>query len=317
MALIVCVIFLILFLFFLIFFLLLFYFAVGNLSFPKRGDKIVVDMLVAMRGKLCNDLNDIADEGTPFAGEDDEMTNICNQSISFETFFGSLKPTQQPTTGSPSTLIKNIIAAAAVVQPIDTVPVADVNKVLGGLGGLIALCIFGVWGFLRCLPCCVGLIVVKKERGHLYDILVIVDDTEELILKNIRHEDIAYFRKADVDSELTWDVNDTNDIISKRFEVEFFDRYDLMGRGCDTTYDNDDEQKTCNIDFSKSEDKVAWREAYAHQSSLETGMIIRVSPGNPIYHLNPNCNPNLNSYPDSNSIPIPNPNRYDHQSESR
>jgi hypothetical protein len=172
------------------------------------------------------------------------------------------------------------ITRPPTVTPSEVSPTEEVHKFLGGLAGLLALSIFGVWGFLRSLPYCVGLIVIKKKGCHVYDILVIVDDSEELVLKNIRHEDIAYFRKTEV-LELTWEVNDTNDVITKRSEVEFFDRYNLMGRGLDT---NGNEKGTCSMDFMMSKDKAAWRESHTHQSSLETGMIIRVNPGNPIPH---------------------------------
>jgi hypothetical protein len=231
-------------------------------------------------GTLCTNLQGFADQDqvasliTPPA-----MTAIkafCDQNATFDTIFGGLTPTLAPTISkskAPSS-IKILSSIAAI--PIDTVSKAEMNSMIGVIVGVAIFFIFGVWGCLRCLPCCVVAVAGKKERGHLYDILVIVDDHEELILKNIRHKDIAYFRNTKSrDSLITWDVNDANDVFETRFEVEFFDRYDLMGRGRDKFIDED---SVCNTDFERSDEKIEWRKNYTHQALLETGMIIRVNP---------------------------------------
>ena len=50
---------------------------------------------------------------------------------------------------------------------------------------------------LRCSPCLFGCGVLGKGKGspHLYDVLVILNDEEEAIFENIRHEDITFFRR--------------------------------------------------------------------------------------------------------------------------
>lgn len=52
-------------------------------------------------------------------------------------------------------------------------------------------------GCLRCAPCLFGCGTLGKDEGspHLYDILVILNDEEEAIFENIRHEDITFFRR--------------------------------------------------------------------------------------------------------------------------
>jgi hypothetical protein len=234
-------------------------------------------MMNAVQGRtLCTDLQNSANTGnisslkTPSATA--KITALCYQNLTFDTIFGNVYPSSQPTTSSPSKMTKfttkGKILATAVVQPIDIVSNTDQHTFIGGIFGFSVLCILGFWGYLRCLFFCFDLVAMKKERGHLYDILVIVNDSEELILQNVRHKDIAYFRDFKVqDSDLTWELNNANDVIAKRFEVEFFDRFDLIGRGRDTNYDK---EGTCNVDFGK------WRETYTDQSVLETGMIIRV-----------------------------------------
>jgi hypothetical protein len=258
------------------------------------GDVIQQSLVEGIsNGTLCKELQDFANKSnissllTPSAIT--EIKAFCNQSVAFETIFGTLNSSLEPSSSpseskskSPSSLTKcsksTKISSTISVPIIEGLSDDEVHNVMGGLGGLFALCIFGVWGCLRCLPCCVGLVTLKKERGHLYDILLIVDDSEELILRNIRHEDISYFRDSKTqDMQLTWETNDTDDVLEMRFEVEFFDRYDLMGRGLDRHVA---EKGVCNVNFEMSEDKAIWRENYSHHAYLETGMIIRINPAN-------------------------------------
>jgi hypothetical protein len=169
---------------------------------------------------------------------------FCDQIATFDTVFGSLDPTSAPTMSkskSPSSI--KILSTVAAVS-IDRVSEAEMDEMVGGFVGLAVFLFFGLWGCLRCLPCCAVLVAAKKERGHLYDILVVVDDSEELILKNIRHKDIAYYRNTGrPDLSLSWELNDASNVFAKRFEVEFFDRYDLMGRGQGRCVDED---SVCN-----------------------------------------------------------------------
>ena len=59
------------------------------------------------------------------------------------------------------------------------------------------LLIILVLACLRCAPviiaCCTKDLAPK--RSHLYDILVILNDTEEAVFQNVRHEDIVFSRR--------------------------------------------------------------------------------------------------------------------------
>jgi hypothetical protein len=282
-----------------------------NFTGGNESEKIIHKLTESVKnGTLCTDIQDIASVTrvssllTPLAMI--QIKAFCNQTVKFRTIYSGMNPTMRPTSSPFSKSPTSIKALSTLEVPtIDELTDDEVHDAMGALGGLVAFLILGCWACLRCLPCCM-VIVAAKDQGHLYDILVIVDDSEELILKNIRHRDIAYFRNTKTrESQLIWDINDTDELFEKRFEVEFFDRYDLMGRGLDKHID---EEGYCNMDFEMAEDKIKWRENYAHHANLETGMIIRVSPSNPIPHSNPNSKayPNSNSYPDPNSNFNPN-----------
>ena len=52
---------------------------------------------------------------------------------------------------------------------------------------------------IACLRCCLICLAIcgkkTEEKSHYYDILVILNDDEQAIFQNIRHEDIAYIRR--------------------------------------------------------------------------------------------------------------------------
>ena len=54
---------------------------------------------------------------------------------------------------------------------------------------------------IACLRCCLICLAISgkktEEKSHFYDILVILNDEEEAIFENIRHEDIAFTRRFD------------------------------------------------------------------------------------------------------------------------
>jgi hypothetical protein len=152
----------------------------------------------------------------------------------FGIFDDSSQPTSSPSKSkskSPTSI--KVMSTVAIAPSIEVMSEEEMSNTSGGFVGLIVLFFLGLWAYLRCLPKAIGLIVTKKERGHLYDILVIVDDYEELILKNISHVDIAYFRDTKSPYSQPWEMNDADDVLEKHYEVEFFDRYDLMGRNKD------------------------------------------------------------------------------------
>ena len=62
-------------------------------------------------------------------------------------------------------------------------------------------CIIFIIIIIACLRCCLLCIAISgkktEEKSHFYDILVILNDDEEAIFENIRHEDIAFTRRFD------------------------------------------------------------------------------------------------------------------------
>jgi hypothetical protein len=93
-----------------------------------------------------------------------------------------------------------------------------------------------------------SLILVKKDRyltehkyltDYQYDILMVYSDNRDIILENIDHQDIVFFRrtnKQSKDQPLGWVINCVPDALEKRFEVKFFDRYDLLNEGNSALY---------------------------------------------------------------------------------
>ena len=71
-----------------------------------------------------------------------------------------------------------------------------------------------------------------QEEDLLYNILVIQNDDEDAIMVNIRHEDIFYFIRtaADESCQTVQLIQSTSgEQLQNRFEVHFFDTYDLLG----------------------------------------------------------------------------------------
>jgi hypothetical protein len=87
--------------------------------------------------------------------------------------------------------------------------------------------------FLRFYPYLISLFfeTPKKLSSHRYDVLVMIDNDHDAILENISHEDIAFFRRTEIKQRgdtLFWVINDTPIALEKRFEVKFFDKYELL-----------------------------------------------------------------------------------------
>jgi hypothetical protein len=101
---------------------------------------------------------------------------------------------------------------------------------------------------------------VKKDMtDHKYDILVVYNDNQDIIIENIDHKEIVFFRSTKIQSKnqtLGWVINSMPDALEKRFEVKFFDKYDLLNEG--------------------NTDKTYFKN---HLPELQIGMIIRVKLG--------------------------------------
>ena len=88
-------------------------------------------------------------------------------------------------------------------------------------------------GLLRLNPTLATIILPKEKpkTGHLYDILIVVSDEEEAIIENIKHEDIVFLRriaKCENDQTDAWMMNTSSEPLEARFEVQFYDHFDLF-----------------------------------------------------------------------------------------
>ena len=179
--------------------------------------------------------------------------DVCQRTPVFDTVFIAgydTQPSSQPSsspTSRPTFHPKTKVATANFV----------------GILTIVALI-----GLFRAYPSLLSINVtkMKKKAGHLYDILVVLSDTEHAILENIKHEDISYFRRTEVvrDGQTTvWLINKTGNVLEKRFEVEFYDANHLLGNRRGRLSENGKpEAITGRID----------------ESSLAVGMIVRVKP---------------------------------------
>jgi hypothetical protein len=136
-------------------------------------------------------------------------------------------------------------------------------------------------GFLRLNPTLATIIMPKEKprAGHLYDILVVISDEEEAIIENIRHEDIVFLRriaKSDIDQTDSWMMNTSAEALEARFEVQFYDHYDLLGESGPS-----EENVMSDVGHKVIGSKLVTKETYIHEASLHVGMIIRVKPALP------------------------------------
>lgn len=147
-------------------------------------------------------------------------------------------------------------------------------------------------GLLRFIPSAMDTFMAKKayKRGHLYNILVVLNGEEMAVLENIRHEDIAHYRhiseknrdrNRDKDRDRgkerdsyvnDWTMNTSFELLQKRQEVLFYDVYDLLGES------GMGEEAEFSADHTLEGDKVVTKENYVHNAHLQTGMIIRARP---------------------------------------
>jgi hypothetical protein len=110
-----------------------------------------------------------------------------------------------------------------------------------------------------------------RKLSHLYDILVVLNDEQEAIVEKIPHDDIFFFRSTEhskgVTSNNFWMMNVAADPLERRFEVQFLDRYDLLGFG-----DVNSDKLTHRVRGNK----LYTKEVYLHEARMQIGMIINV-----------------------------------------
>ena len=189
--------------------------------------------------------------------------DVCHQTPKFATIFvpGPLTQPSSLPTGQPS--------SAPTGHPQSKIITANFI-------GFITIVI--LISFFRLIPSIVDLFTerIVMKRGHMYDILVVLNNDEHAVLENIRHEDIAFYRRIETENDYqstSWLMNVTSNILEIRFEVEFFDTYDLLGQN---------KRDEADIISSKDDEivgnKVIKQSIYAHDAALCMGMIIRVKP---------------------------------------
>ena len=188
----------------------------------------------------------------------------CSEQPVFTSVYtpgGTSQPSSQPSSRPSS-------------QPSEP-PVQRKKKLAtSGFVGFLTI-VFLIW-FLRFFPTVLGMMKKHEKIGHLYDILVVISDDEEAILENIRHEDITFFRRTNVEDpsqSLKWTMNSTSDLLEARFEVQFLDHYDLLGESGPAEGDADGA-----VGHAVRGDKLVTKETYVHEAGQQMGMIIRVKP---------------------------------------
>ena len=137
-------------------------------------------------------------------------------------------------------------------------------------------------GFLRLNPTLATIIMPKEKprAGHLYDILIVISDEEEAIIENIKHEDIVFLRriaKYDNDQTDAWMMNTSSEPLEARFEVQFYDHFDLLGESGPS-----EENELSDVGHKVIGNKLITKETYIHEASLHVGMIIRVKLAPPL-----------------------------------
>ena len=192
------------------------------------------------------------------------IDGLCRQNPTFlVTFFAG--PDTQPS-AYPSSRPSGMPSQAPVMPKV----VIVTDTMLGIMTMIVIISI------LRFSPAAVGMFIKKKVQkvGHLYDILVVLNDDEEAILENIQHEDIAYFRIMNDDVfEVTmagWMMNVSPEPLGRRYEVGFFDQYGLLG----IKSEGDDKDPNAITKIVGNKQHV--KEVFLHEAQLQVGMIIRV-----------------------------------------
>lgn len=114
------------------------------------------------------------------------IRGMCGSTVRAAKFDVSIVPIQFNPTFKPTSIPTRL----GPIVPFLKTPLVSIQF----LGYMFILFIIA---FLRCCPVLVGCCTSSDDmsKAHLYDILVILNDENEAVFQNIRHEDIIYFRR--------------------------------------------------------------------------------------------------------------------------
>ena len=119
--------------------------------------------------------------------------------------------------------------------------------------------------------------IKEGEKTHyLYDIMVLLDDNEVAVFENIRHKDIIFSRRTKVVNEgqtLDWVMNLSRDLLEKQFEVQFYDRFNLLVQSRLT---KTIKERREGRDNEVHKDKVGRSNNNTNNGELQIGMILNV-----------------------------------------
>ena len=166
-----------------------------------------------------------------------------------------------PPTAQPTMAVEETVASAGPTKLVTM-------STLAILGAIVLI------GALRLISSCYLVRTAKMEKrngGHLYDILVILNNEEEAILENISHDDIVFFRPTKVDDgRMGWTMNASPDALVRHFEVQFLDRCDLLGQS--GLQDKELVSDKMKPSMSGKESK---------RNGMQIGIIVKVRPAQP------------------------------------
>lgn len=149
----------------------------------------------------------------------------------------------------------------------DENPAPSVSTSLSTTRSITLLGLILIVGFFRFSPGAAGLVSKKWKKNmkgvygggggggftgcaHCYDILVVLSDTEEVLVENVRHEDIFFLSDTPHDQQLepeaseissshshggvkdtVWMMNNTGHLLTAGLQVHFSDRYGCLSAG--------------------------------------------------------------------------------------
>ena len=132
--------------------------------------------------------------------------------------------------------------------------------------------------FLRFMAsCCLVRLERGEERigGHLYDVLVKLSDGQELVLEDIHHEDIVFFRPMESRETTGWAMNATPHALQYLHSVQFFDIDNLLNQN---TLEKDN-LVTCTGASRYLKEKPSQLNSMAYEIEMKIGIIVNVKPG--------------------------------------
>jgi hypothetical protein len=132
--------------------------------------------------------------------------------------------------------------------------------------------------FLRFLAsCCLVRLERGEERegGHLYDVLVKLTNGQEVVLEDIHHEDIVFYRTHDTHGATEWTMNATPHILLYQYTVQFFDIDNLLNL---SRLDKDSEVTTMEASREFRE-KPSQVKLISSETEMKIGIIVNVKAG--------------------------------------